>query len=372
MTARPPFKADHVGSFLRPGPVAEARARYRAGSCTAEELKAIEDDCIRELVRREEAVGLRGITDGEYRREMFHTDFLQQLHGVEVHYDEFEKKFHRADGEEVGFRPPTMHVTDRIAHVGPIQAESFEFLKSVVTQTPKVSIPAPSMLHFRGGRQAISEEVYPDLEAFYDDLTAAYRAEIADLAQRGCRYLQLDDTNLAYLCDPNIRDATARRGDDPDDLTRTYARLINDAVKDRPAEMTVTVHLCRGNFRSAWVAEGGYEPVAEILFNDLEIDGFFLEYDDERSGDFAPLRLMPRDKSVVLGLMSSKRPDVEPADEVKQRIEEAGAYVDLDQCGLSHQCGFSSTSEGNEISDDDQWRKLERCVAIAEDVWGSV
>ena len=226
------------------------------------------------------------------------------------------------------------------------------------------------MLHFRGGRQGISEKVYPSLDRFYEDLAAAYRAEIADLAARGCRYLQMDDTNLAYLCDPEIRNRTRERGDDPDDLTRLYCKLVNDAIRDRPADMTVAVHLCRGNFKSAWVAQGGYEPVAEILFNEMAIDGFFLEYDDERSGDFAPLRHMPKGKTVVLGLMSSKHAQVEAEDDIVARIHEAAKYVPLDQCALSHQCGFSSTAHGNDLTEDDQWRKLERCVAVARRVWG--
>jgi 5-methyltetrahydropteroyltriglutamate--homocysteine methyltransferase len=263
-----------------------------------------------------------------------------------------------------------MHVDGPVRRSRPIQGADFDFLSSHTARTPKVSIPAPSMLHFRGGREAISREAYPDLEAFFDDLTAAYREEIADLAQRGCRYLQMDDTNLAYLCDPAIRARTAERGDDPDELTRLYVRLVNDAFRDRPADMTAAIHLCRGNFKSAWVSEGGYEPVAEILFNEMDVDAFFLEYDDERSGDFAPLRFMPAGKQVVLGLMSSKRAEVEPADEIKRRIDEASAYVPLQRCALSHQCGFSSTAHGNELSDDDQWRKLARAVEVAADVWG--
>jgi len=226
------------------------------------------------------------------------------------------------------------------------------------------------MLHFRGGREGISTEAYPDLSTFFDDLTAAYREEVADLAARGCRYIQLDDTNLAYLCDPEIRERTAARGEDPDDLTRLYCRLVNDAIADRPDDMVAAVHLCRGNYRSAWVSQGGYEPVADILFNEMAVDAFFLEYDDERSGDFAPLRLVPDDKQVVLGLMSSKKADVETSDEIMARIEEAGRYIDLDQCALSHQCGFSSTAHGNELSIDDQWRKLARTVEVAEAVWG--
>jgi len=370
MRTRPPFRADHVGSFLRPARLAEARRRSAAGESSPEELRQIEDDCIRKLVRREEAVGLSGITDGELRRAFFHTDFLSRLEGVTVAEGDFVASFRKNDGTEIGFRPPTMRVSARLRHAGPIQGEDFDFLAGVVSKTPKVSIPAPSMLHFRGGRKAISEDVYPDLEDFYDDLTAAYRAEVADLAGRGCRYLQLDDTNLAYLCDPAIREKTRARGDDPDDLTRTYCRLVNDSVAGRPDDMVISVHLCRGNFKSAWVAQGGYEPVAEILFNEMAVDGFFLEYDDERSGDFAPLRFMPPGKTVVLGLMSSKRPAVEDRDDLERRIEEATEYVPLEQCALSHQCGFSSTEHGNELAEDDQWRKLERCVEVARAVWG--
>jgi 5-methyltetrahydropteroyltriglutamate--homocysteine methyltransferase len=263
-----------------------------------------------------------------------------------------------------------MHVERKVRHSKSIQGADFDFLKGVVTKTPKVCIPAPSMLHFRGGRDAISKDAYPDMETFYDDLTAAYRDEIADLAARGCRYLQLDDTNLAYLCDPRIRETTRARGDDPDALVHLYCRLVNDSIRDRPKDMTISVHLCRGNFRSAWVAEGGYEPVAEILLNEMKIDGFFLEYDDERSGDFAPLRFAPKGKTIVLGLMSSKHAAAESKDEVKRRIEEASHYVPLEQCALSHQCGFSSTAHGNDLTEADQWKKLARSVEIAREVWG--
>ena len=330
----------------------------------------IEDECIGEVIRNQEKVGLRGITDGEFRRFMFHVDFLERLDGVRVTEGEFLARFRRSDGTEVEFAPPRMEVDGTIRHSHPIQGEDFDFLASQTALTPKVSIPAPSMLHFRGGREAIDEATYPDLDQFFDDLTGAYREEIADLAGRGLRYIQLDDTNLAYLCDPAVRERTKARGDDPDELTRLYCRLINDSIRDRPDDMVATVHLCRGNFKSAWVAEGGYEPVAEILFNEMAVDGFFLEYDDERSGDFAPLRFVPDDKVVVLGLMSSKHPEVEPADEIRKRIEEAAAYVPLDQLALSHQCGFSSTADGNLLSEEDQWRKLERTVEVAAEVWG--
>ncbi len=370
MDLRPPFRADHVGSFLRPPAVTEARLRHEAGAIDDAELRAVEDEAIAEVVRQQEDVGLRGITDGEFRRFMFHLDFLEQLDGVTVTEGDFLAKFKRDDGTEVEFKPPTMRVESPIRHARSIQGEDFEFLRSQVSQTPKVSIPAPSMLHFRGGRDAISTDVYPDLDQFFDDLTAAYRAEIDDLAQRGCTYLQMDDTNLAYLCDPEVRERTAARGDDPDDLTRLYCKLVNDSIRDRPADMTATVHLCRGNFQSAWVSQGGYEPVAETLFTEMDVDGFFLEYDDQRSGDFRPLRFLPEGKTLVLGLMSSKHPEVEDADAVKARIEDAATYAPLDQLALSHQCGFSSTVHGNALSRDDQWRKLARAVEVAQDVWG--
>jgi 5-methyltetrahydropteroyltriglutamate--homocysteine methyltransferase len=372
MTKRPPFRADHVGSFLRPKPLAEAREAYFAKKLSPEALREVEDASIREVVRAQEAVGLKGVTDGEFRRTYFHVDFLEKLDGVTVTYGDFVAKFRKDDGTEVGFRPPTMHVDSKIRHATSIQGADFDFLKAATRQTPKVCIPAPSMLHFRGGRKAISESVYRDLDIFYDDLTAAYRDEIADLAKRGCRYLQLDDTNLAYLCDPAIRESTRARGDDPDALTRLYCRLVNDSIRDRPADMTISVHLCRGNFKSAWVAQGGYEPVADILLNEMKIDGFFLEYDDERSGDFSPLRFAPKGKTIVLGLMSSKNSAVESKDEIKRRIEEASRYVPLERCALSHQCGFSSTAHGNELNETDEWKKLARAVEVAREVWGEI
>ena len=365
----PPFRADHVGSLLRPRRLLEARERRARGEIDAGALHEVEDAAIREVVRRQEEVGLRGITDGEFRRTFFHVDFLEQLAGVEVVEGSFTATFRRDDGTEVGFKPPTMRVTAPVRHRRSVQGADFEFLKGVTSRTAKVCIPSPSMLHFRGGRDAISAEVYPDLEAFYADLATAYRAEILDLAARGCRYLQMDDTNLAYLCDDQIREATRARGDDPDELPRVYCRLINEAIAGRPDDMAICIHLCRGNYQSAWVAQGGYEPVAEILFNHLDIDGFFLEYDDQRSGDFGPLRFVPKGKIVVLGVMSSKRAEVEDKAAIKARIEEAARYVDLDQLCLSHQCGFSSTVHGNLLAEADQWKKLARMVEIAAEVW---
>ncbi len=359
-----------MGSFLRPPEVLEARAKHRSGELSDEGLRMVEDEAIEAVAARQEDVGLSGITDGEFRRTWFHVDFLEKLEGVTVSEGEFLASFRRDDGTTIDMKPPTMKVTGPIRHPRAIQGADYDFLASVVTRTPKVAIPAPSMLHFRGGREGISEESYPDLEEFFDDLTSAYREEVADLANRGCRYLQFDDTNLAYLCDPEVRERTAARGDDPDELVHLYARLVNDSIRDRPADMTAAIHLCRGNYRSSWVTRGGYDPVAEILFSEMDVDAFFLEYDDERSGDFSPLRFVPENKMVILGLMSSKHSAVEPADEIKQRLDEASTLIDLDQCGLSHQCGFSSTVEGNTISEADQWLKLERVVEIAQDVWG--
>lgn len=365
-----PFRADHVGSFLRPKNLLQARDQFSLKEISASDLRKVEDTAIRDVVRHQEEVGLKGITDGEFRRTYFHIDFLEKLDGVTITYGEFASKFRKDDGSEVGFRPPTIHVTGKIKHRKSIQGEDFDFLKSVVQQTPKVSIPSPSMLHFRGGRDAIDKSVYPDLEEFYADLADAYAEEIEDLASRGCRYLQLDDTNLAYLCDPAIRESTKKRGDDPDSLTHIYCALINRAIAKRPKEMTIATHLCRGNFKSAWVAQGSYEPVADILLNELKMDAFFLEYDDERSGDFAPLRFLPKGKSVVLGLMSSKHAAVESKEVVKRRISEAAQYAPLDQLALSHQCGFSSTVHGNDLTEADQWKKLSLMVEVAEEVWG--
>jgi 5-methyltetrahydropteroyltriglutamate--homocysteine methyltransferase len=367
---RPPFRADHVGSFLRPPELLAARERFRAGELDRVALRAVEDQAIRGVVKMQEDAGLLGITDGELRRTFFHVDFLEQLAGV-VTKGAVTVKFHNRAGD-VDFAPPVMSVTGKVAHVRPIQRDDFAFLASVTTKMPKVSIPSPTMLHFRGGRAAISAEAYPDLDRFFDDVAAAYRAEIRSLAAAGCRYLQLDDTNLAYLCDPEMRRGVRARGDDPDELPRRYARFINAAIADKPPGLTICVHLCRGNFKSAWVAEGGYEPVAEVLFNELAVDGYFLEYDDERSGDFAPLRFVPRDKRVVLGLVSSKVAAMEHVDALARRIDEAARYVPLDQLALSPQCGFSSTVHGNDITPEVQAAKLRLVVGTALRVWGDL
>ncbi len=371
MTVRttPPFRADHVGSFLRPAALLDAREQFRTGKLSRVQLREAEDAAIRDVVRLQEDVGLQGITDGEYRRTYFHIDFLEQLSGVETKGG-IAVSFHSAQGN-VDFAPPVMRVTGPVRHAKPIQVDDFNFLKSVTRRTPKVTIPSPTMLHFRGGRDAISRDAYPDLEAFYADVAAAYRAEIAALGAAGCRYLQLDDTNLAYLCDAKMREGARQRGDDPDLLPRRYASLINAAIADRPAGMTVCVHLCRGNFKSAWVAEGGYEPVAEVLFNELAVDGYFLEYDDARSGDFAPLRHVPRGKIVVLGLVTTKLSELESKDHLKRKIDEAAKLVPLPQLCLSPQCGFSSTVHGNVIARDAQAAKLRLVVETAQEVWGA-
>jgi 5-methyltetrahydropteroyltriglutamate--homocysteine methyltransferase len=365
----PPFRADHVGSFLRPPELLAARERFKKGEISKVELRSAEDRAIRDIVRFQEDLGLQGITDGEFRRTYFHIDFLEQLEGVETRGG-ISTSFHSAAGD-VNFAPPVMHVTAKLRHLHPIQVGDFQFLKSVTKRMPKVTIPSPTMLHFRGGRAAISREAYPDLEAFYDDVAACYRAELKQLGEAGCTYVQLDDTNLAYLCDPKMREGARQRGDDPNELPRRYARLINAAIADRPAGMTVCTHLCRGNFKSAWVAEGGYEPVAEVLFRDLAVDGYFLEYDDARSGDFSPLRFVPKGKIVVLGLVTTKVGELESKEDLKRRIDGAARYVPLEQLCLSPQCGFSSTVHGNEIARESQAAKLRLIVEIAREVWGN-
>jgi len=366
----PPFRADHVGSSLRPKFLLDAREQFKSGAIDADALRKVEDEAIRNVVKFQEDLGLRGITDGEFRRTYFHIDFLTQLDGVETHGG-INVRFHSAAGD-VDFAPPVMQVTRKVRHARPIQRADFEFLKSVAHGTPKVTIPSPTMLHFRGGRNAISREAYPDLDAFYADVAAAYRDEIRDLAAAGCTYLQLDDTNLAYLCDEKMREGARQRGDDPDALPRRYARLINAAIAERPPGMTVCVHLCRGNFRSAWAAEGGYEPVAEVLFNELAVDGYFLEYDDARSGDFRPLRHVPKGKIVVLGLVSTKVGTLESKDYLKHRIDDAARLVPMQQLCLSPQCGFSSTVHGNDIALESQAAKLRLVIETAREVWGDV
>lgn len=363
----PPFRADHVGSLLRPQKLLKAREQHHNGEITAAELRAVEDEAIAEAVKKVESIGMQSITDGEFRRTFFHLDFLEQLEGVTVTGDIEASSDAKA---KVGFNPPKLSVTGKLRHVKNIQVDDFNYLKSQVTLTPKVCIPSPTMVHFRGGRKAIDIEAYPDMDEFFEDLAQCYRDEVNALYQAGCRYIQMDDTNLAYLCDPKMRAGAVERGDDPDELPRAYAALINAVIDDRPDDLTVGVHLCRGNFRSNWFAQGGYEPVAEVLFNDLNVDAYFLEYDDERSGDFKPLRFVPDNKTVVLGLITTKFPQLESKQEVIQRVEDAAQYVPLDHLCLSPQCGFSSTVHGNDITQDDQWAKLELVIDTAREIWG--
>ncbi len=362
----PPFRADHVGSLLRPPAIHEARSKVASGELTATDLRAVEDEAIADAVRKLEATGMQAITDGEFRRAWFHLDFLEQLEGVAITGNIAASS---DSANTVHMTPPKLSVVGPLRHRHDIQVEDFEYLATVATKTPKVSIPSPTMVHFRGGRAGIDIDAYPDLERFFADLAACYQAEIAALYAAGSRYIQLDDTNLAYLCDPVMRQGAVDRGDDPDALPHAYAELINAALDGRPDDLTVGIHLCRGNYRSTWFAEGGYEPVAEVLFNELDVDAYFLEYDDERSGDFAPLRFVPKGKTVVLGLMTSKRPELETYDELAGRVNEAAQYVPMEQLCLSPQCGFASTIEGNAITEDQQWAKLSRLVSVADRIW---
>lgn len=362
---KPPYRADQVGSLLRPAELAGARKQWKQGALSAAKLKEIEDRAIREAVKKQEEIGLRAVTDGEFRRDWWHLDFLEQLDGVKTIANPGPK----FGGTEE--QPPIATVVGKVGCSRPIMADHFAFLKSVAKATPKFTLPSPSMLHLRGGRNAIAKDAYPDLEEFWHDVAAAYRKAIAHLAKAGCRYLQLDDTAFAYLCDPKIRENCRRNGDDPAQLPRRYADTINAALEDRPAGMTVTMHTCRGNFKSAWVAEGGYDPVAEAMFS-ANVDGFFMEFDSARAGTFEPLRLLPKGgKKVVLGLVTTKVGQIEDKAMLKRRIEEAAKFVPLENLCLSPQCGFSSTHHGNALSQEDQWKKLALIVEVAREVWGS-
>jgi 5-methyltetrahydropteroyltriglutamate--homocysteine methyltransferase len=366
----PPFRADHVGSLLRPAALKEARARRQRGDLSAEDLRAAENTAIENIIARQAEIGLRSATDGEFRRAMWHFDFLEHLDGVESFRSdqgiafqggiETQAKGLRVTGK-LGF-PTHPIVHPMIGH--------FRFLREHTSATPKMTVPSPSVLHFRGGRRAVSPEVYPDMEDFYRDLGLAYRGAVRAFGDAGCRYLQLDEVNLAYLCDPEQRRILRKRGDDPDRLPGIYADMINAAIGQPPADMTITMHLCRGNFRSSWIAQGGYEPIAEILFNQIAADGYFMEFDTERAGGFEPLRFVPKNKTVVLGLVTSKAGALESAAELERRIGDAAKYIDLQQLCLSPQCGFASTEEGNVLTEDEQWAKLARIVEVARNVWG--
>ncbi len=373
LTEHAPFRADHVGSLLRPPELKAARERHAKGEISAAALGEIEDRLIQAAVKMQEEVGLRAITDGDFRRQSWSGDFLSAIKGVVQSPPAARPQQEEAPvgGIVRDWQPPTPKVTTRLEWPrGGIARKAFEFLKGVTTRTPKVTIPSPSMLHFRGGRGGVDHTAYPDMEGFFADLIGIYRAEIMDLAAAGCRYVQLDDTNLAYLCDPRLRDRVKGLGENPDRLPHLYAYLINGAIADRPRDMKITVHLCRGNSLSRGHAEGGYEPVAEAIFNELKVDGFFLEYDDARSGDFAPLRYVPKgDLRIVLGVITSKFGELEPKDRIKRRIEEASKYMPLEQICLSPQCGFASHTGGNLLSEDQQRAKLRHVVEIAAEIW---
>ena len=367
---KPPFRADHVGSLLRPAALKQARAKRERGEITAEELKTIEDREIEAVIRKQEEAGLRSVTDGEFRRAFWNYDFLGQLDGVEAYLGERKIKFQgpqpkpmmlRVIGKLGGYRAHPM-----IEHFKFVAAHA----KATTNKaTPKMTVPSPSSLHFRYGRDAVPVEIYPDMDDFYRDLGEGYRKALRAFSDAGCRYLQLDEVNFTYLCDPKLRAFVANRGEDPETLPHVYARMINAALSDVAPNVTRAMHLCRGNFQSTFVASGGYEPVAEILFNEINIDAYFMEYDSDRAGGFAPLRFVPKGKMVVLGLVTSKSGTLESKDELKRRIDQAARYIDLDQLCLS-QCGFASTEEGNILAEDEQWAKLRRIVEVADEVWG--
>ncbi|HEV3198681.1 MAG TPA: 5-methyltetrahydropteroyltriglutamate--homocysteine S-methyltransferase [Bryobacteraceae bacterium] len=366
MRTIPPFRADHVGSLLRPAALKEARARRESGQIALDEFHAIEDRAIEDVIAQQAATGLGSATDGEYRRAFWHFDFLEGLDGVEG----FQSDHGIAFKGGIETQAKGLRVTGKIGFSTHPMLDHFRFLREHTRATPKMTIPSPSVLHFRGGRRAVSPSVYPDMEEFYLDLGAAYRHAIEAFAAAGCRYLQLDEVNLAYLCDVEQRQLLRDRGDDPDRLPAIYANMINTAIGSRPNDMVITMHLCRGNFRSSWIATGGYEPIAEVLFQQIGANAYFMEFDTERAGGFEPLRLLPKGKVVVLGLVTSKQGVLESKDELKRRIDQAAKYVDLDQLCLSPQCGFASTEEGNLLAEDEQWAKLARIVEVAQEVWG--
>ncbi len=363
---KPPFRADHVGSLLRPAPLKAARAQRQKGEIGAEQLREVEDREIAKVIRKQEEIGLKLATDGEFRRSWWHFDFFKGLDGVTPTTTGHGIQFHGVQTRSEGIK-----VTGRVGFSGHPMLEHFRFLKAHARVVPKMTIPAPSTFHFRQGREAISKEVYPELDRYFEDVAAAYRKAIRAFYDAGCRYLQLDDTAWAMVCSPAEREGSRKRGDDPDALPARYARLTNAALAGRPADMVITMHSCRGNFRSTWIAEGGYEFVAAPLLGEVAIDGYFMEYDSQRAGGFEPLRFVPKGaKQVVLGLVTSKSGTLEGKDEIKRRIDEAAKYVDIEQLCVSPQCGFASTEEGNILAEDEQWAKLRMIVEVADEVWG--
>jgi 5-methyltetrahydropteroyltriglutamate--homocysteine methyltransferase len=374
---KPPFRADHVGSLIRPEALIKAREQAEKKELPAAELQRIQQAAIRDVVRMQEELGLKLVTDGEFNRHSWHRDFMLKLANVQMIPSKLTVRFHSADGERL-HSPPTMQVTGKLARPknsenggGGVFVDDFKFLVSIARATPKITLPSPTVLHFRGGREAIDAKAYPDIAGFYDDLARLYREEIADLAAAGCRYLQIDEVNLAYLCDAELRKQVANIGEDPGTLPKTYAKLLNDTIKGRPRDMTVCMHLCRGNFAGAWVAEGGYEPIADLLFNQIDVDGYFLEYDSARAGSFEPLRFLPKGKIAVLGLVTTKSGQLESKDELKRRIEQAARHAPLEQLALSPQCGFSSGIGGNTMDLAGEIAKLRLVVETAREVWGS-
>ena len=368
-TPRPPFRADHVGSLLRPQALLVARQDHARGAITREQLRQIEDDAIRDAVRMQEEIGLQGVTDGEMRRGSWHMDFLYQIGGVTKAQDPAQIKFNNAAGG-TQFTPAALRVTGKLRLTHTIFGEDLLFLKSVAQATPKLTIPAPSLINYRGGRAAIDADVYPDMDGFWHDVGEVFADEVAALGALGCTYLQIDDTSLAYLNDPKQREYITEMGGSGDRQHLIYIESFNAAVSRKPDDMVVCTHMCRGNFRSSWVASGGYDYVAEALFTQLNVDGFFLEYDDERSGGFAPLRFVPKDKFVVLGLVTSKRGELEAKDDLKRRLDDASKFIPLEQLCLSPQCGFSSTTDGNSLTFEEQRAKLRLVVETAREVWG--
>jgi 5-methyltetrahydropteroyltriglutamate--homocysteine methyltransferase len=364
--AMPPFRADHVGSFLRPKQLLEARAQRERGEISSADLERVEDAAIEKLVAKQESIGLETASDGEFRRSFWHFDFLENLDGVERYEASQGIQFKGGQTKAWGLK-----VNDKLgfSESHPM-LRHFRFLKEHCRVVPKMTIPSPSVLHFRGGRKAVSTDVYPGMDEFYQDLGDAFLKAVKAFAAEGCRYLQLDEVNLTYLCDPDQREMLKARGDDPDALPEIYACMINKAISEMPSDMIVTLHLCRGNFKSMWIGSGGYEPVAEILFNAVNVHGYFMEYDTDRAGGFEPLRFVPKGKLVVLGLVTSKHGTLESKDELKRRIDEAAQYIDLDQLCLSTQCGFASTEEGNVLTEDEEWAKMERVIEVAREVWG--
>ncbi len=366
MTLRntPPFRAEHVGSFLRPPELAEARRKAEAGEIPAAAARAVEDACVRDVVAMQEELGFPAVSDGEFRRDFWHLDFMWGMNGVE-RWD--AARFPNFSNNQQG---PMARVADRVSNPGGVFAGMFDFVRRATSRVAKQTIPGPAMIHLRAGREAVDRNVYPDMDEFWADWVAAYRAEVAALHAAGCRYLQIDDVSIAYLCDDRMRAAFRERGDDPDRLASFYTGLINDVVRDRPADMAVTVHTCRGNFQSSWMAEGGYQPVADVALGGLEVDGIFMEFDSARAGGFEPLARVREGQVVVLGLITTKTPELETRDAVKRRIDEAARFMPLDDLCLSPQCGFASTHHGNAVTPDDQKRKLSLVVEVAEEVWG--